>query len=641
MLQALPTPISKALPITEPTFEYDSVSDNLSEAFPQETQTKEYVDRLEPEIENSKKKDFHILTEGKNFEDSFKIDLTNKLISETDSLDSIEQQIKPFVESKKEAIAVAHCDLQRTEDRSKYDVIVALALTEKLVFLLQQRINFLKDPIKKDIHILKAGHNFVDSKKIGMHRNEDISDTESIDSMDVYNKPNYVANSIANCDLKRSEDRSTNDVAIALPLLYTLTFVLRIEHRHKPQKQIKPVAYDISHQGKEFYNKIILKENKEYDFEKEEIPEIIPQIKINEKYLSEDSFSSNSTQQEQPSLAIYDIQTSGQNLEGSSRICNLKRYSSETSLDEEKHKIKGVTHVFLIKKEAYATFEVIIECSNTTLAECLRAREVPTQKYENLEYIKNIERLNIIPNKIEVEVILSCANIFKSLFDSKEINQEHITLMYNIENNNFKLSELSTNINYRDTNRELINLNCFENKHELISTIVYLKNNIEKETPAINLSLHEKRFSVGHNLQTKSQSIEHTNQQVHVERKECDQTFHNVEGNFKSSRNELIKKNLQEFKVINEHCSILMENRGAIMEQIGTDWGFSSTGEHKKINYKFVKTAILNYIPEFSVPPQRFFKKNYFSISSFKSKITEILKKHTNIPHIKKKFVLS
>uniref|UniRef100_A0A915D177 Uncharacterized protein n=1 Tax=Ditylenchus dipsaci TaxID=166011 RepID=A0A915D177_9BILA len=320
-------------------------------------------------------------------------------------------------------------------------------------------------------------------------------DAESLDSLMTKRKAPEDAKATADCDLHRTEDSSVNEVFIALPLIQALTFILRVEHHFHKAKDQK-AAYDLHRQGQQFKDRTMIKSTKKFDSEEEEElepakPVLPPRITIDEvadmpveeeeeiwepirhvaeqkkrrvsqvsdeeaaggmydleqvgqlhqgasrmrrmkQYSSEESSSSGD---QQPQAAVYDLQTAGQHLQGSSRLRRMQKYDSETSIDyEERAKGGGITHVTLIKKEAIGHFQVTIECPNNYSAmPAIKTKEVADQKYENLEYMKTLEKDYGFGQDLTVQVACKVPRLCQLALRVQEYNESNVTSVVHVQ----------------------------------------------------------------------------------------------------------------------------------------------------------------------------------------------------------------
>lgn len=407
----------------------------------------------------------------------------------------------------------------------------------------------------QDIQILQKGQTFIDETQIKIQKRPE-SDTESVDSILAIQK--LEPNVIADCDLHRTEDRSSIEVLIAQQRNEFLTFFLRIEKRRlRKLKNFDPIAYEIEQHGRNFYEKTIHKPfNKQFEIEEEldeskkQIPLKITSDQLNNiqlisdkniyhdyyqttsqlsriqeneenskggvfnfeldsqfhndkvnikrpkrKFSIESSSSSGTDNLVQP--VFYDLQIKGQNLEEKSVLCKIKKYNSETSIDYEEHsKDSGITYVTLNKKEAHGQFEVTIEHANISTLKFKKLKEVPEQRYENLEYVKTIERNENIPKSYFVEKLIHISRYLTNYFNVHEFSQKEL------------------------------------------------------------------------------------NQIVHIERKENSQRLLNANRSMSEPRrHQTIERKLREYTIENEHCSVLMENCSTLNEQAATDWGEPTLGK--------------------------------------------------------------
>lgn len=339
----------------------------------------------------------------------------------------------------------------------------------------------------QDIHILQEGQTFIDEKQIKIKKRQE-SDTESVDSILAIQKSKFESNVFINCDLHRTNDHSSIEVLIAQQRNKSLTFFLQIKKQrlHK-LKNSDSTTYEIKQNGCNFYNKTTHKIfNKKYESDKNK-KQLLSKIatkepnylqnnyqndlqllnikKSNKKVVEKEiidsqflndskkikrpkrkfSFESSSSTDNQLQPSFYNLQTMGQYLEQKSIFRKIKKYDSETSTDYEKNSKSGITHVILKKKEAHSNFEVAIECENIEILKSEKLKELPEQKYENLEYTKTIQHNKThVPIIYYVEKTLHIANKFKNYFNILEFSQKELNQIVHIKRKDKNQDILST-----------------------------------------------------------------------------------------------------------------------------------------------------------------------------------------------------
>lgn len=145
--------------LLEPPPEF-AVEDHVSEPEPIPIQIKAYVDQLEEEEEQRlEPKDVNIITEGQNFEGITVIGIPTRAFSDTESVDSIAvHRLKsrcPEVD--------AMCVLQRKEDRSSNEVLIAQARLAELALILRRERYIQRQKLQKAAYGMeKEGQEFQD-----------------------------------------------------------------------------------------------------------------------------------------------------------------------------------------------------------------------------------------------------------------------------------------------------------------------------------------------------------------------------------------------------------------------------------------------------------------------------------------------
>lgn len=496
-------------------FDIESISDNLSDIPPIETLSKSYVDRLEKEAEEEAqslpRQDICILQEGRTFIDGTQIRAQKRPESDTESVDSILAVQK----RKFEPSVIADCDLHRTEDRSSIEVLIAQQRTEALTFILRiEKCHSRKlknlGPIAYEME--QIGRNFHDKTVHKPFTKQFESDEES------------------------DEGKKRIPPTIIIDEVGDINSI--------PEEEIFQVDYYVHHDLQTTSQLSRIQENDENAEGGIFNLELASQIhsgnsnirQPRRKFSIDSSLSSGSDNQPQP--AYYDLQAKGQHLEGKSILRKMQRYDSETSIDyEERGKGGGITHVILIKKEAHGRFEVTIEGANIAQSECKKFKEIPDQRYENLEYIKTIDRNEDVLSSYFIEKRFCDICNFKIDYKIPELKNEQITVIYGIENSNINQRHFDAQSKIQSKRHETVFNKCSEFSQEEL------------------------------------------NQFVHVERKENDQRLLNADRSMSEPRRyETVKRKVREFSVATEHCAVLMESRGTLNERIATDWSEPITG---------------------------------------------------------------
>ncbi|CAD5210381.1 unnamed protein product [Bursaphelenchus okinawaensis] len=398
---------------------------------------------------------------------------------------------------------------------------------------------------KQDINLVTEGRAIDDTINIGLKPKRTESDTESVDSIKL--KKKYEPEVTADCDLHRTEDRSSIKIIFAEARLAELVLMIRIQRIKPKPKPLEKANYGLEKEGQEFKGETIIRQLKSYpsDEEPESPKEPLPSsyelvqpgqllegnaaVARERKFSEAESEVSTIQVEHEPPPAAYDFETAGRRLEGHSVFRKQKRYS-EASIDEVSlpgvRQRGGITYVTMIKKEDHGRFELIMECPNEATPSTIKVKEIPDQRYENLEYMKVIERLG--DNQEYIEKILKTANSWKGALNVNEMNIENTTVMFGLEG-----AQRSTD-----------------------STEI---------TRAFG-------HSAGYSFNTHEISTETFNQQICMERRETHLQFADAGSSISDRRTTSVAQNVMEFTVENEHCSVMMENRAAVQEQVQKGW---------------------------------------------------------------------
>jgi hypothetical protein len=397
----------------------------------------------------------------------------------------------------------------------------------------------------KNVNILTEGQNFEGITVIAAPKRDIFSDTESVDSIAIQRLAPRCPTVDAMCVLQRKEDRSSNEVIIAQARLTELALILRRERYIRKEKK---AAYGMEREGQEFKDQTILRAIKRYESAEEEeepktLVEQIVQVKqpiIEEpdeahyelvqegqhlqddgmlrrvrKYSPAESDRSSIIVEHEPPPASYDFEQPGKHYDGASMFRKKQKRFSDASVEDiavaSARRRGGITHVTAVKKEDSGFFEIVIPVANKDVMQ-RRAKEVPDQQYENLNYFKAIDRMSGSTNE-RIEKSMSAANLWKGALNVHEFSTE-------------------------------------------------------------NLSQH-----------------------VHVERREFLDQDSEADRSIRERRTASVARDLIQYSVSTENCSVLLENRGAIQERTQRGWAEEQRGRlHSSSSNAVVRSVSLNSI---------------------------------------------
>ncbi|KAL7077132.1 hypothetical protein ACQ4LE_004050 [Meloidogyne hapla] len=546
-------PTMLAPPVEE--FAYESASDHLSELGPIELESRVYIDQLEPE--ELERRDIRLMQEGRLFEDKARIGIQHRAAEEM-SEESIESVPKP----PPEAGALVDCELQRREDRSLMEVYIAVPLLQHLTVILRLH----KAKRRRTQQQMAAGYGYERQGR----RYHDItrltktSRFESEESLEPIETPPI---------LIHAPPPPRIEVTTELPPQQFLQVHERLHEQQRKEINVQEAlgtSFDYQLAGQHHEGRAFLR----------------TQGRV---YSEESSVSSYGAATIEPQPGIYSMEMGGQLLEGMDRLRPMKRYESETSIDyEERAGGGGITHVNMVRKEDKGSFELTIVCDNKwdiIPLPSLKAFERPKQLYEAMEFMKTIEKERI--ENAYSEIIKKCSNNLITNFNTIAQKSSQITLFCALEND----------IRKRDFVAEKLNKAIIIERiapffaTEFISENVNLSLSIGASgrlliAPDVFKILNERRESHGHQLNTIAQQMSQLTQHVHLERKEYENTQLSVESRpIRLPRIDMIHRNLREFTIQDEHCSVLMEHRSVLGEQTTADWGHSVSGPELRFHW--------------------------------------------------------
>uniref|UniRef100_A0A914EG47 VWFA domain-containing protein n=1 Tax=Acrobeloides nanus TaxID=290746 RepID=A0A914EG47_9BILA len=603
-----PAPIQLAIP-TEPekVYNYESASDALSSGGltpNMELNSRSYVDKLEREPEATlEKKDIHLTTEGKLYEDKTRFGGFSPKIpmeSDTESVESI------LVDRRMPRCAnvYADCDLKRTEDRSENTVLIAMPLTISMTMIL--RIERIREKLQlqqaaygmeregqkfkgeavmrkhrrfeseeeeqeeekvklqqaaygleregqhfRDAAVMKKQKRYESEEEEEVQRVQEqakivqeekeelqviqIQETKKVEEIKV--KQIEVKEATAQVDVTLFKKESYGNFDLTIETANYAQGVLVRTKAVKIETDAMGAAYDLESRGQLLKGKALIRKHRQFESESEE---------------------SIQSEELEPPAAAYDFERGGQFLEGQALLRRHKKYESETSMDYEGEMRQrgGVTHVTLFKKEAEGYFDITIECPNWGPETKARLKEVPAQRYENLEFVKSIEKTG--STRIQEET--------KAVF--KENNKWAATLN--------TVAQSSENVNF------IMNLKK-ESDYQLFlagdsSAEGYIRSpRMESTTKSITESAEE-NLMVMYGLEAATKNIASSE----ITRKEA---------TVQKSAKQLVEYTKEE-----ESCAVLMENRGTLAERAASGWMDTVTELRRSEEREVEETSLISTV---------------------------------------------
>nr|CAD2126844.1 unnamed protein product [Meloidogyne enterolobii] len=541
-------PTMLAPPVEE--FAYESASDHLSELGPIELESRVYIDQLEPE--ELERRDIRLMQEGRLFEDKARIGIQHRAAEEM-SEESIESAPKP----PPEAAALVDCELQRREDRSLMEVYIAVPLLQHLTIILRlhkaKRRRIQQQQMAAGYGYERQGRRYHDITRLAK-----TSRFESEESLELTETPPILINAPPRIEV-------TTELPQQLLQVHE-----RLHEQQRKEINALGTSFDYQLAGQHHEGRAFLR----------------TQGRV---YSEESSVSSyGATTTTEPKQGIYSMEMSGQLLEGMDRLRPMKRYESETSIDYEERAGGGITHVNMVRKEDKGSFELTIVCDNKwniIPLPSLKAFERPKQLYEAMEFMKTIEKERI--EEARSEIIQKCSNNLIANFNTIAQQSSQITLFCAFESDIRKRDFLTEKLN------KAINIERIAPffATEFISENVNLSLSIGASgrllvAPDVFKILNERRESHGHQFNTIAQQMSQLTQHVHLERKEYENSQFSVESRpIRLPRIDMIRQNIREFSIQDEHCSVLMEHRSVMGEQTTADWGHSVSGSELRFHW--------------------------------------------------------
>ncbi|VDM37899.1 unnamed protein product [Toxocara canis] len=344
---------------------YEHASDDESSSPPIEKIDKEYIDSLESKVKKEiTATDIRLQAEGQHFAGQSQLIRRVYAESEESSGSTAAWRKEPRC-----ANLSAECELNRTEDSSCNDVLVAepRVFSAQLSLIRERMVGPERRTATYDMHQL--GKRFASETTIrrankinledsteeraetaapvecyemeqeGQRFTDDIrmQSTKRYESEDAEEASKRMQ--VTECELVRKEDCSWNNVVIALPR--TEEVKVLIERSKMIQRQAKAAAYDLEQEGQRFEEETTIRRSNKINLE-------------------------DSTEERAETAApgeCYAMKQEGQRFTDDVRMQSTKRYESEDA--EEASKRKQVTECELIRKEDCSWNNVMIALPRT------------------------------------------------------------------------------------------------------------------------------------------------------------------------------------------------------------------------------------------------------------------------------------
>ncbi|KAL3993663.1 Copine family protein [Acanthocheilonema viteae] len=376
---------------------------------------------------------------------------------EVEVIENVTKILKTYIVGERNDLLQDHLVDQTVSavDKSTYDqelLTSSYDFTEKEYMDVSEKEAITIQP-SADIKFLFEGHHYEDHSEIRSHQrtgSEATTTSESAPSSCIYIN--------VECILKRMEDRSLNEVNVAVPNVFSAVLSL-IRERILPQLP-NIVSYGMEQHGKQYSGETTIKrlhrfestesfdevqkavvhtrkEQPSFLFEKPQIiePVKIPVLNITEldlRRMADTSailanFAIPRTDQSQLDIerryefreaqgGSYGIQQKGQHFEGEMILKKKRRLFLESeSISEED--ICGPTYLNLTKQEARGEFEVAIIISNDH-----RSSPKHFQESEPTEVINLIAQISTNGKKEEILATLATKISCKEVFSGQEMN---------------------------------------------------------------------------------------------------------------------------------------------------------------------------------------------------------------------------
>ncbi|VDK87172.1 unnamed protein product, partial [Onchocerca ochengi] len=316
-----------------------------------------------------------------------------------------------------------------------------------------------------DFKFLFEGHQYEDRSEIRPYQRADSDTTTTTESIAQRHLPPLCIN--VECNLKRIEDHSLNEVNVQMPNVFSV--VLSLIRERIPQQLPSLVKYGMEQHGKQYSGETTIRRLHRYEstessdelqttmmqkertffFEKPERiePVKIPVLNITEldlRRMADTSailanFAIPRTDQSKLNIEhryefheaggrSYGMQQKGQHFEGEMILRKKRRFSLESESVSEEEVISGPTYLDLIKQEARGEFEVSIVLSNDE-----RSSPKHFQASQSAETINLIAQISMDGKKEEVFAILAAKNKCKQVYMGQEIGTVTSNIMITMQ----------------------------------------------------------------------------------------------------------------------------------------------------------------------------------------------------------------
>lgn len=426
---------------------------------------------------------------------------------EVEIVEDVTNILKTYVigERADDVLAEEQLRLHYEQTADKTPSPIPLEKVEKIyVDELQKDKIELEDPEKADIHLIKDGRHF--EGEGALKRIRRFETEESIEKPTVIRMEPRCAHAFADCDVAKKDDTSNYTVKIAVPLVHTITFLLK---KSKMMRQQKAAGYEMEQEGQRFEDETTLRRIKRYETEEEEEKQHVAVI----QHVEEVKVATMKTQREvEAEGGQYEMSQEGIHLRGETTFKKRgKHLDSESSeerfmereaeggqyamqmegerlLGEKKFRSKGrhyeseseesmaswnggsPTLVDLVKKESSSIFEATFETANNHSPIVAEVRR-PKLKKENTTIGCTIS--NQKATSANAELTTKHVNTEKGSGKFRELGEEQAMMLCGFENQKSSKEEVTGSRQQKNEIKVAFAAGSAETENTTISTTIF------------------------------------------------------------------------------------------------------------------------------------------------------------------------
>uniref|UniRef100_A0A1I7T1W5 Lipase_3 domain-containing protein n=1 Tax=Caenorhabditis tropicalis TaxID=1561998 RepID=A0A1I7T1W5_9PELO len=446
----------------------------------------------------------------------------------------------------------------------------------------------IEDPEKANIYLVKDGRHF--EGEGALKRVRRFETEESIEKPTVIRMEPRCAHAFADCDVAKKEDTSNYTVKIAIPLVHTITFLLK---KSKMMRQQKAAGYEMEQEGQRFEDETTLRRIKRYETEEEEekhvaVVQHVEEVKIatmktqkeveaeggqfemsqegvhlrgevafkkRGKHLDSESSEERFIEREAEG-GQYAMQMEGERLLGEKKFRSKGRhYESESEESMASWNGGSPTLVDLVKKESSSIFEATFETTNNHSPIVVEIKR-PKMKKENTTIGCTIA--NQKATSASAELTTKHVNTQKETGKFRELGEEQAMMLCGFENQKSSKEEVSGIRQQRNETKVVFAAGSAETENTTISTTIFHDADsfaVEGSSKSANSTATYGRF--------KEMSEENASNMVYLQKSESSSTnLSETEARMKHIQRQSSEARFAEFKQVAESCAVMIKNTG-------------------------------------------------------------------------------